>query len=61
MKKKEWQEFHGFDDEDMDRIDGLIKTFKADPKSIKVFTKPFQERMADEQAKRKRRRELTGY
>lgn len=61
MKKKEWQEFHGFDDETMERIDGLIKTFKADPKSIKVFNKPFKERMAEEQEKRKKRRELTGY
>lgn len=61
MKKKEWQEHHGFDDEEMDLIDGMIKTFKASPKDIKVFNKPFKERMEEEYKKRKRQRELTGY
>lgn len=29
MTKKEWQDFHGFDDEDMDRIDALVKIFNG--------------------------------
>ena len=60
MKKKEWQELHGFDDETMERIEGCMKIFKSDPKTIKVFNKPFKERMDEEQKKRKAMRQKHG-